>query len=296
MSGNRARRIAKEIADIKSDQLSQIIVEPCGDDLTHLKGQFRGPPDTPYEGGTFFVDIKIPGDYPFRPPNMRFDTKLWHPNVSSQTGAICLDTLSSQWSPVLTIKSALISLQSLLSTPEPKDPQDAEVAGMMIRNPSEFEYVARDWAVKYANAPKKEIAESSGGATAESIKRKAQVAKENEEKSKLAAYVSQYRQLRIIHPSKFHRSNTKANGTFKALLATFHHRDATKCTTSANFFCNRYHGYNKDLIDRFVAMGFDVEQVVAAFEYVGIDKMGGEDYELEEAYMGDITARLFGEA
>ena len=58
----------------------------------------------------------------------------------------------------------------------------------------------------------------------------------------------------------------------------------------------RYHGYNKDLIDRFVAMGFDVEQVVAAFEYVGIDKMGGEDYELEEAYMGDITARLFGEA
>ena len=47
-------------------------------------------------------------------------------------GAICLDTLSSQWSPVLTIKSALISLQSLLSTPEPKDPQDAEVAGMLM--------------------------------------------------------------------------------------------------------------------------------------------------------------------
>jgi ubiquitin-conjugating enzyme (huntingtin interacting protein 2) len=59
---------------------------------------------------------------------------------------------------------------------------------------------------------------------------------------------------------------------------------------------DRYHGYNKDLVDRFVAMGFDVEAVVGAFEYVGIDKMGGEDYELEEAYMGDITARLFGEA
>lgn len=175
-------------------------------------------------------------------------------------GAICLDTLSSQWSPVLTIKSALISLQSLLSTPEPKDPQDAEVAGMMIRNPAEFEHVARDWAVKYAGAPKKEIAEGSGGATAESIKRKAQQAKENEEKVKLAAYVT---------------------------------------PTQLNMYANnasRYHGYNKDLIDRFVAMGFDVEVVVSAFEYVGIDKMGGEDYELEEAYMGDITARLFGEA
>lgn len=49
------------------------------------------------------------------------------------------------------------------------------------------------------------------------------------------------------------------------------------------------------MIDRFCAMGFDVEKVVAAFEYVGIDPMGGEDYELEEEYMGDVTARLFGE-
>lgn len=61
---------------------------------------------------------------------------------------------------------------------------------MLIRNPSEFEHVARDWAVKHAGAPKKEIAEGSGGATAESIKRKAQQAKENEEKNKLAAYVT----------------------------------------------------------------------------------------------------------
>lgn len=43
-------------------------------------------------------------------------------------------------------------------------------------------------------------------------------------------------------------------------------------------------------------MGFDVESVVASFEYVGIDRNDGQDYELEEAYMGDITARLFGEA
>jgi ubiquitin-conjugating enzyme (huntingtin interacting protein 2) len=104
-------------------------------------------------------------------------------------GAICLDTLSSQWSPVLTIKSALISLQSLLSTPEPKDPQDAEVASMLIRNPAEFEHKAREWAVKYAGAPKKEIAEGSGGATAESITKKRQEAKQQQEKDKLAAYV-----------------------------------------------------------------------------------------------------------
>lgn len=57
----------------------------------------------------------------------------------------------------------------------------------------------------------------------------------------------------------------------------------------------KYHGYNKDLIDRFINMGFDIDRVVEAFEFVHIDKNNGEDYELEEAYMGDITARLLGE-
>lgn len=57
----------------------------------------------------------------------------------------------------------------------------------------------------------------------------------------------------------------------------------------------RYQGYNKDLIDRFVSMGFDLDRVVEAFNFVGIDRMDGQDYELEEAYMGDITARLLGE-
>ena len=52
---------------------------------------------------------------------------VWHPNVSSVTGAICLDILKDQWSPALTLKTALLSLQALLCAPEPNDPQDAEV-------------------------------------------------------------------------------------------------------------------------------------------------------------------------
>lgn len=47
----------------------------------------------------------------------------------------------------------MLSLQSLLSTPEPKDPQDAEVANMLLHTPKEFERVAREWAVIYAGAP-----------------------------------------------------------------------------------------------------------------------------------------------
>ncbi|EZG16725.1 hypothetical protein H107_04331, partial [Trichophyton rubrum CBS 202.88] len=156
MASNRTRRITKEIADIHADRHSQITVDPISeDDLTRLKGSFPGPPGTAYEGGTFKVDITIPTEYPFRPPVMKFDTR----------GAICLDTLSSAWSPVLTIKSALLSLQSLLSTPEPRDPQDAEVARMLLSDPKEFERVAREWAVMHAGAPRRHTGEGSGGAT-----------------------------------------------------------------------------------------------------------------------------------
>ena len=87
MSSNRLRRIAKEIEDVRNDVLSKVTltIAGSGDDITHLEGHFDGPPDTPYEGGKYAVDIQIPNDYPFRPPQMKFMTKIWHPNVSSQT-------------------------------------------------------------------------------------------------------------------------------------------------------------------------------------------------------------------
>uniref|UniRef100_A0A8C9GEH7 E2 ubiquitin-conjugating enzyme n=1 Tax=Piliocolobus tephrosceles TaxID=591936 RepID=A0A8C9GEH7_9PRIM len=74
---------------------------------------------------------------------IKFNTKIWHPNISSQTGAICLNVLKSEWSPALTIRTALLSIQALLSDPEPDDPQDAEVAKMYKENYSLFIKTAR---------------------------------------------------------------------------------------------------------------------------------------------------------
>ncbi len=42
-------------------------------------------------------------------------------------------------------------------------------------------------------------------------------------------------------------------------------------------------------------MGFEIEPVVDAFLHVGIPKNGGRDYQMEEAYMGDVTAFLLGD-
>lgn len=85
MAGHKARRIAKDLADIRADPSSQIFAEAVADSLTNLRGSFKGPSGTPYEGGTYEVAINIPNEYPFKPPVMKFTTKIWHPNISSQT-------------------------------------------------------------------------------------------------------------------------------------------------------------------------------------------------------------------
>ncbi|KAI8895187.1 ubiquitin-conjugating enzyme/RWD-like protein [Globomyces pollinis-pini] len=118
--------------------------------MPDFKGTFKGPEDTSYAGGTFVVDIVLPDEYPFKPPKMKFVTRIYHPNISSQTGAICLDILKDAWTPVLTLKTALISLQSLLCDAAPDDPQDAQVAGHYINDRPGFERTAREWTLKYA--------------------------------------------------------------------------------------------------------------------------------------------------
>ena len=93
----------------------------------------------------------IPDDYPFKPPKMKFDTKIWHPNISSVTGAICLDILKNEWTPALTIRTALISLQALMCEPVPNDPQDAVVAKQYMTDINLFNQTTKHWVEEYAN-------------------------------------------------------------------------------------------------------------------------------------------------
>ena len=85
-------RLTKELSEVgKDDKTSGVKALPLSEgNLRQLKGTINGPIGTCYEGGVFEIDIQIPKQYPFEPPKMKFLTKIWHPNISSQTGAICL--------------------------------------------------------------------------------------------------------------------------------------------------------------------------------------------------------------
>ena len=144
-------RIKKEYHDLQKEKNSNVQVKLVSNDYRHWKGRIKGPIDTCYQGGIFDVDIVIPDDYPFKPPKMKFDTKIWHPNISSVTGAICLDILKNEWTPALTIRTALISLQALMCEPVPNDPQDAVVAKQYMTDINLFNQTAKHWVEEYAN-------------------------------------------------------------------------------------------------------------------------------------------------
>ena len=151
----RVRREFREIVTSEEAQACSIKVEIIDQsDVTKLKGIVAGPPDTPFEGGTFYLDINIPDSYPFNPPKVKFVTKIWHPNISSVTGAICLDILKDQWAAAMTLRTVLLSIQALLQAAEPDDPQDAVVARQYKEDPELYRKTARHWAQVYAGAPK----------------------------------------------------------------------------------------------------------------------------------------------
>ena len=102
------KRIGKELQDLSKDPPSNCSAGPVGEDLYTWQATIMGPADSPYQGGVFFLNIKFPTDYPFKPPKIQFTTKIYHPNINSN-GGICLDILKDQWCVVTQRRCTLFS-------------------------------------------------------------------------------------------------------------------------------------------------------------------------------------------
>lgn len=144
------RRIQRELMDLQKDAPENCSAGPRKDNFYIWDAVIMGPSDSPYSGGLFKLEIHFPTDYPFKSPKCTFLTKVYHPNVSAN-GAICLDILKDQWSPALTVSKTLLSICSLLTDPNPKDPLVPEIADLYIRDRVKFEENAREWTRKYAS-------------------------------------------------------------------------------------------------------------------------------------------------
>ena len=145
-----SKRLQKELHRITVNPPPNIYAYLKGENLFEWKATIEGPPDSPYEGGLFLLDISFPRSYPFKPPKVTFRTKIYHCNINSE-GWISVDILHSTWMPSLNVEKLLLSIQSFLTDCNPDDPLVPEIAEQYINDREEHDRTCREWTKKYAN-------------------------------------------------------------------------------------------------------------------------------------------------
>merc|ERR1719453_2107264 len=84
--------------------------------------------------------MKFPPDYPNQPPELRFTSEFWHPNVYAD-GKVCISILhppgddqfgyeaaEERWRPIHSVESVLVSVISMISSPNDESPANVDAA------------------------------------------------------------------------------------------------------------------------------------------------------------------------
>uniref|UniRef100_A0A6B2LN48 UBC core domain-containing protein n=1 Tax=Arcella intermedia TaxID=1963864 RepID=A0A6B2LN48_9EUKA len=144
----------KEYRDCTRDPSPNACLGPIGSNIAHWEAAILPGSESLYSGGLFLLDIKFPTDYPFKPPKIRFKTKIYHPNVCSEgCGCISMDILSDCWSPALTAARCLQGILALLDEPNPDNPMDSQTARQVYKTDrAAFNAKAKKWVLQYASS------------------------------------------------------------------------------------------------------------------------------------------------
>lgn len=122
---------------------------------------FTGPEDTIYEGGFFKAILTFPDDFPQNPPEMKFITEMWHPNIYKD-GRVCISILHSpgvdrfneqesaeeRWRPVLGVEQILVSVVSMLNEPNCDSPANIDASVQFRDHNEEYKKKVRQLVLK----------------------------------------------------------------------------------------------------------------------------------------------------
>ncbi|KAJ3248192.1 hypothetical protein HDU78_001592 [Chytriomyces hyalinus] len=147
-----SKRLQKELGELTNTPSDDFVTGPVSDsDLLNWEAKLVGPTNSPYQGGKFTVALVFTSDYPFKPPKVKFVTKIYHPNVD-EDGSICIGVLKPDvWKPSNKIADILNSLVLVLAEPNADDAINTSVAEAMNTNRAQYEKTCQEWIKKYAS-------------------------------------------------------------------------------------------------------------------------------------------------
>eukprot|EP00301_Raphidiophrys_heterophryoidea_P002517 c11174_g1_i2.p1 GENE.c11174_g1_i2~~c11174_g1_i2.p1 ORF type:complete len:147 (+),score=12.75 c11174_g1_i2:125-565(+) len=142
-------RIRKELEDIAEHPVAGCIVGADNGDIHSWVVVIDGPADTVYEGGTFFLSIKLSSSYPFEPPMVVFRTKIFHCNVDP-SGRVHLPMLCNNWTPATKLQTVLRSVLDVLASHDTASAVQGKIAKLLLTNRETHDQIARDWTKRFA--------------------------------------------------------------------------------------------------------------------------------------------------
>ncbi|KAL3074878.1 hypothetical protein niasHS_014323 [Heterodera schachtii] len=147
------KRLKPELAELNQEPVTGCTAAPIDDgrDFYHWKATIKGPAGSPYEGGTFNMDIVFHRDYPITPPIVKFETPVYHFNVGKD-GALLMDLLLQiNWAPLMTVSTVLLAISSLLSDPSQHTcALDMDIEIIYRKDREQYNRNAREWTQKHA--------------------------------------------------------------------------------------------------------------------------------------------------
>ena len=126
------RRIEKDMMEL---MMSDHEVHLVDDNMQQFHVIFKGPTETPYEGGIWKIRVELPDQYPIKSPSIGFTNKIYHPNIDESSGSVCLDVINQTWSPMFGLLNIFENfLPHLLRYANPSDPLNAESLNLMTKD------------------------------------------------------------------------------------------------------------------------------------------------------------------
>lgn len=141
------KRLKNDFIEMILDPPDNCIALPNSDNIYKWRAIIFGPPDSPYDGGLFYLKLKFSLEYPFVPPVVTFKTPIYHPNVDWPTGLI---SLQSWQSAILSVSKLLSSISALLFFPDTMYPLNVDAGACYNIDREKFKEIALDWTEKYA--------------------------------------------------------------------------------------------------------------------------------------------------
>ncbi|KAL3315176.1 ubiquitin-conjugating enzyme [Cichlidogyrus casuarinus] len=140
----------KELEKVRKSDLASTY-ELNVDETQFLHWEFiLKPTNPPYNHGAFKLVIEFPVDYPFKPPKLKFLTKIYHPNID-ETGRICLPIITPEnWKPAISTEQILQDLFSIINEPQVDHPLRADIAEEYVKDQPKFLKKAEEFTKQHA--------------------------------------------------------------------------------------------------------------------------------------------------